>query len=438
MKHNVKLVLCTFVPLFHGNSPTHIADHPGRPRLVRDSDLELKKAERRGGSSWVTAGIPRSLPAAGERRGGGWWPGGDRAQKVAAAAVGCSGMREAACHPGRSTFLQGVWRTTKTAGRLPRQTSFPGFICSCFLFRHENGWRPMVEPPSKQLQKLRGKTQRFEIPRYYTRQERTFRSGDNIYWQWVGKARDVFSSVNKPLLCAPLTYEGAPHPPWQRFTTKVLENQQKWWNLSVCIRSTNRTVLTSFRAHYWLISNCINNYLPPAPDTSLPLQCCCRARGRSGGGKWPRGHATYSHQSHDQNVKERKTYGERFFSTPRKRLGTIIDGSLCNLNSFFFFCFASFGATATKQRRKSSWLLLLHLRLRLHRLSLVSRAEDIIFQKAAEALRFRKTATHFLSFFLLQELCPRQMCGYISAVRSYPLGRCKPPVQTNKNVSMLG
>ena len=37
------------------------------PRLVRrDSDLELKKAERRGGSSWVTAGIPRSLPAAGE------------------------------------------------------------------------------------------------------------------------------------------------------------------------------------------------------------------------------------------------------------------------------------------------------------------------------------------------------------------------------------
>lgn len=36
------------------------------PRLVRDSDLELKKAERRGGSSWVTAGIPRSLPLVGE------------------------------------------------------------------------------------------------------------------------------------------------------------------------------------------------------------------------------------------------------------------------------------------------------------------------------------------------------------------------------------
>lgn len=54
------------------------------PRLVRDSDLELKKAERRGGSSWVTAGIPRSLPVAGEGRGvrdgQRWAVGGDRAQ----------------------------------------------------------------------------------------------------------------------------------------------------------------------------------------------------------------------------------------------------------------------------------------------------------------------------------------------------------------------
>lgn len=36
------------------------------PRLVHDSDLELKKAERRGGSSWVTAGIPKSLPSVGK------------------------------------------------------------------------------------------------------------------------------------------------------------------------------------------------------------------------------------------------------------------------------------------------------------------------------------------------------------------------------------
>lgn len=35
------------------------------PRLVCDSDLELKKAERRGGSSWVTAGIQGPCS--------GWW-----------------------------------------------------------------------------------------------------------------------------------------------------------------------------------------------------------------------------------------------------------------------------------------------------------------------------------------------------------------------------
>lgn len=56
--------------IYHGNSLTSTAENPrplgSRPRPVRDSDLELKTAERRGGSSWVTAGIPRSLPAAGE------------------------------------------------------------------------------------------------------------------------------------------------------------------------------------------------------------------------------------------------------------------------------------------------------------------------------------------------------------------------------------
>lgn len=80
------------------------------PRLVRDSDLELKKAERRGGSSWVTAGIPRSLPAAGEGGKGRAEVGGDGVTELngGGRGGGRSGMWKAACHPGRSTFLQGV------------------------------------------------------------------------------------------------------------------------------------------------------------------------------------------------------------------------------------------------------------------------------------------------------------------------------------------
>lgn len=74
---------------------------------MADCDLELK---RRGGSrSWVTAGIPRSPLAAGERsrviEGGRWmvvggWMVGDWGRR---GAHWQEALQRAACHPGRYT-----------------------------------------------------------------------------------------------------------------------------------------------------------------------------------------------------------------------------------------------------------------------------------------------------------------------------------------------
>lgn len=94
------------------------------PRLVRDSDLELKKAERRGGSSWVTAGIPRSLPLVGEggkerAEVGGWgWQSseGGRVGGVGGSQV-CGRLPVILADP---HSFRGFWRTTKTMGRPPR------------------------------------------------------------------------------------------------------------------------------------------------------------------------------------------------------------------------------------------------------------------------------------------------------------------------------
>lgn len=122
------------------------------PRLVRDSDLELKKAERRGGSSWVTAGIPRSLPAASEQWG--WLGvrdrqrcavGGDIAQRPGVGKYGRepAGMSEAACHLGRSTFLQGGLTNNKDSTPLPSHTSFLDLNTpsSSINTRKDGGWR---------------------------------------------------------------------------------------------------------------------------------------------------------------------------------------------------------------------------------------------------------------------------------------------------------
>lgn len=127
------------------------------PRLVRDSDLELKKAERRGGSSWVTAGIPRSLPAASEQWG--WLGvrdrqrcavGGDIAQSLGVGKYGRgpAGMSEAACHPGRSTFLQGGLDEQQRQHAASLPYIFPGFKFSFFLSQHKKGWRLTAEQDS--------------------------------------------------------------------------------------------------------------------------------------------------------------------------------------------------------------------------------------------------------------------------------------------------